>query len=122
MEENNVMQDNVAAAEAVNHGDHAITNQAHNSHPKALGFEDVLNSNIYVKEGSNVKFQSPKAYIEPFMEAVGAEIGEVAVATGRKISNIDPDNMKEHLSFGRIALEYNVGTDIPEFDSVVGMV
>jgi len=121
-EHNEVLQDNTAAAEAIaNHGDHVILGNTR-THGKVIGIQDVLDSNIYVKEGSAMQFQSPRAYIEPWLEAVGAEPTEIAVATSKKVSNIDPDSNVEHLSFGRVAVEYNLGTDVPEFDTVLGMV
>lgn len=85
-------------------------------------YGDILDSNIYVKNDSNLQFKSPRQYIEPFLQAVNASDSSIHIETSRKVSNQDIATKEEYIAYGRVLVEVNKGNGIPEHDSIIGMV
>ncbi len=90
-----------------------------------LTLDDVLKSKIYVKDNAAVSFQSPAAYIEPFLETLKNINGiEYEVGVSGTIANKNAEDNKLNEAFARIKVEAKLPREynIEEHDSVIGMV
>lgn len=82
---------------------------------------DVLNSKVFVK-GNSVTFNSPKSYLEPFIDKISSLDPEFDVKVSGAVKNAEEDKT-QNIAYGRVCLEAKLsgyGTD----DSIgkVGMV
>jgi hypothetical protein len=80
---------------------------------------DVIESKIYTKENSLVTFQSPRAYIEPFLNIVGAD--RIVCKVQDAVTNMNIDG-SHNTAFPRVAVEAHIGNEVTGYDSVVGMI
>lgn len=84
-----------------------------------ISIEEVLDSKIYVKEGSAVGFKSPRDYIGDFVtEGAGAN-WRVKVAD--PVVNEEITGAR-NIAYPRVMVEAQLGELIPHFEAVVGMV
>lgn len=86
--------------------------------------DEILRSKIYVKENSAISFNSPKQYIEPFLEKFGNLPGvSFNVRVSDKVANREEDG-KANEAYGRVLIEAKLPSmySVNEHDSVIGMV
>ena len=83
----------------------------------SIQLADVLDSRIYVKENSGGGFQSPRTYLEPFLDRVKAD--EVVVKVQDPVTNQNEDGT-QNVSYPRVLVEAKVGSQIQGYDSVIG--
>lgn len=89
-----------------------------------LQIDQILRSKIYMKENSAISFNSPKAYIEPFLEKFGNLPGVTfSVKVSDKVANKE-DNGETNEAYGRVLVEAKLPSmySVNEHDSVVGLV
>ena len=88
-----------------------------------MNLPEVLDSKIFVKDGAGATFQSPRTYIEPFLDAIkfDGNIESVTVKTQGDVVNENEDGHR-NVAFPRIAIEAKVGSDAPLHSGVIGMV
>jgi len=85
---------------------------------KDLSIEDVMNSKIYVKEGSAVGFRSPREYLGDFVQGEG---GTWRVKVADPVVNEETTGAR-NIAYPRVMVEAQLGELIPNFEAVVGMV
>ena len=88
-----------------------------------MNLSDVLGSKIYVKENGSINFNSPRTYIQPFLDAIAYDGNEenITVKTQVEVIN-DNEGGERNTAFGRIAIEAKVANSVPGFQSVIGMI
>lgn len=82
-----------------------------------LSLSEVLDSRIFVKENSGSGFQSPRTYIQPFLDRVKPD--EVTVKVQDPVTNQNEDG-SQNVSYPRVLVEAKVGSQIQGYDSVIG--
>ena len=80
---------------------------------------EVLESKIFTKENSLVTFQSPKAYLQPFLDIVGNQ--NLSCKVQDAVVNENEDHSR-NTAFPRVALEARVGSQVAGYDSVIGVI
>ncbi len=90
----------------------------------ALSLQDVLSSKIYIKNDGAIPFQSPEAYITPFLESVQRLNPTFTVDVSGRTANKNTDSDSVNESFARIKIEAKLPIEynVDEHDSVIGMV
>jgi len=89
-----------------------------------LAIDDVMNSKIYVKEGSAVGFKAPEEYIGDFVDAGnkdGLINGDWRVKVADPVVNEETTGAR-NIAYPRVMIEAQLGELLPGFEAVVGMV
>jgi len=86
-----------------------------------IKLEELLNSKVYVKENSSVRFTSAKQYVEPFLEALGQDVKDVRVSVSSPVMNAE-ESGKMNIAYPRVNVETTIGGGLEGFTSVVGMI
>ena len=81
--------------------------------------DEVIESKIFTRENSQVTFQSPKAYIQPFLDVVGVD--KIICKVQDPVTNENEDHTR-NVAYPRVAIEAHLGNQVTGYDSVVGMV
>ena len=91
-----------------------------------MNLTDVLSSKVFVKEDGAINFQTPKTYLEPFIDVVGDKAQEWRIKTANQVVNAEESGEK-NIAYPRIAIEADLGISqvqngLPNFFSgTVGM-
>lgn len=80
---------------------------------------EVLDSKIYTRENSRVTFQSPRAYLEPFLNAIGST--DIICKVQDPVSNENIDGSR-NVAYPRVLVEARVGAEIEGYDSIIGII
>lgn len=83
-----------------------------------LPINEIINSKIYTKE-SKVSFQSPRAYIQPFLDIV--KTNNITCKVQNPVTNTNEDG-SINTAYPRVVVEAHVGQQIEGYDSVLGMI
>ncbi len=69
-----------------------------------MELEQVLDSKIYVKEGSAIQFRSPRQYLEPFISNIRDVSTQLKVSASGMVVNKEEDQTRNE-AFARVLLE-----------------
>lgn len=82
---------------------------------------ELIESKIYNKENSAVRFESPKHYLQPFLDIVNVPESNLRIQVQSPITNQNEDG-STNTAYPRVLVEARLGVEIPEYDSVIGMI
>lgn len=89
-----------------------------------MTLDDLIKSEIFVKEGSGVDFKSPREYVLPFVDKISKLTNDFNIEISNKTTNRDKDSLVDHTSYGRFKIEAKLPSsfDIADSGSVIGMI
>lgn len=89
-----------------------------------ITLNDILNSKVYLKEGSAISFNSPRAYVEPFLEKFANLNVEFKTSVSGIVANKNADDDKRNEAYARVLIEAKFPQEYcaKNHDSVIGMV
>ncbi len=89
-----------------------------------MELQDLLSSEIFVKEGSGVDFKSPREYINPFIDVVSKLTSDFNIEVSNNVTNKDSESLKEHTAYGRYRIEAKLpeSFNVEDSGSVIGMI
>lgn len=89
-----------------------------------MEIQELLNSKIYVKENSSINFNSPKTYIEPFIEEVTKLTSNFRIEVSNKVTNLNEEDSLENTAYGRYKIEAIMPSeyDVQDSESTVGLI
>lgn len=88
-----------------------------------FSLSNIIDSKIFVKDGSNVTFDAPKSYIEPFVNVVNAaKPSSLFVNTQGAIVNENTDSTR-NIAFPRVQVEARFSNIVEDtYQAVIGMI
>lgn len=89
-----------------------------------MQLEDLMSSEIFLKEGSAMNFLSPKEYITPFMDEVSKLTSNFRVEAISPVSLLEHDSEVRYDSYGRFKIEAIMPSsfDVAESESTIGLI